>query len=101
MMNRFLNYVAFGQKLAFGAAFVLLTAAPGQAGLVTFAAFGADPAAITTERDDASRCLGRSRRHRSAGAFHPASFGGLRREINWDGVPDARADPNLLPGDSP
>ena len=25
------------------------------------------------------------------------SFGGLRREINWDGVPDARADPNALP----
>ena len=26
-------------------------------------------------------------------------FGGLRREINWDGVPDARADPNPLPAD--
>ena len=25
------------------------------------------------------------------------SFGGLRREINWDGVPDARAAPNNLP----
>src|SRR4051794_9320829 len=25
------------------------------------------------------------------------SFGGVRREINWDGVPDALADPNLLP----
>ena len=25
------------------------------------------------------------------------SFGGVRREINWDGVPDARADLNLLP----
>jgi hypothetical protein len=25
------------------------------------------------------------------------SFGGERREINWDGVPDAFADPNLLP----
>ena len=24
-------------------------------------------------------------------------FGGVRREINWDGVPDARADPNALP----
>src|SRR5262249_43234069 len=27
------------------------------------------------------------------------SFGGLRREINWDSVPDARADPNPLPAD--
>ncbi|UUZ55573.1 PEP-CTERM sorting domain-containing protein [Massilia sp. H-1] len=27
------------------------------------------------------------------------SFGGLRREINWDGVPGIFADPNLLPGD--
>ena len=25
------------------------------------------------------------------------SFGGVRRAINWDGVPEARADPNLLP----
>jgi len=25
------------------------------------------------------------------------SFGGLRREINWDGVPDASSDPNPLP----
>lgn len=28
----------------------------------------------------------------------PASFGSGRREINWDGVPDSLADPNLLPG---
>lgn len=27
------------------------------------------------------------------------SFGGERREINWDGVPDAFAAPNLLPAD--
>lgn len=27
------------------------------------------------------------------------SFGGLRREINWDGVPAGLADPNALPGD--
>ncbi|HEU4902532.1 MAG TPA: hypothetical protein VFT06_07055, partial [Flavisolibacter sp.] len=27
------------------------------------------------------------------------SFGGVRREINWDGVPDARSAPNNLPAD--
>lgn len=27
------------------------------------------------------------------------SFGGVRREINWDGVPDARSAPNPLPAD--
>lgn len=28
-----------------------------------------------------------------------ANFAGGRREINWDGVPDASSDPNLFPGD--
>jgi hypothetical protein len=27
------------------------------------------------------------------------SFGGVRREINWDGVPDMFSAPNLMPGD--
>ncbi|HVK13903.1 MAG TPA: VCBS repeat-containing protein [Gemmataceae bacterium] len=27
------------------------------------------------------------------------SFGGVRREINWDGTPDAKSSPNPLPGD--
>src|SRR5438067_1137312 len=27
----------------------------------------------------------------------PGRFGGVRREINWDGVPDARSAPNNLP----
>ncbi len=94
MMNRFLNYVAFGKKLALGFAFVLLTAASSQAGLVTFAAFGQDPAAITPTRDAFRAAVGGGT---VAGAN--GSFGGLRREINWDAVPDALADPHLLPAD--
>ncbi len=27
------------------------------------------------------------------------AFGGVRREINWDGTPDAKSSPNPLPGD--
>ena len=58
----------------------------------TFEAAGANPAAITAMRDDFRSALGGGT---VAGAN--GSFGGLRREINWDGVPDARSDPNALP----
>ena len=58
----------------------------------TFESAGANPAAITATRDAFRVAVG-------GGVFAGAngSFGGLRREINWDGVPDARSDPNLLP----
>ena len=58
----------------------------------TFESAGANPAAITATRDAFRVAVG-------GGAIAGAngSFGGLRREINWDGVPDARSDPNLLP----
>jgi hypothetical protein len=49
-------------------------------------------AAATTARDDFRTDLGGGT---VAGAN--GSFGGVRREINWDGVPDSFADPNLLP----
>lgn len=51
------------------------------AGSVTFSAAGANAAAIQTTVD----------------AFRTAL--GLRREINWDGVPDGFATPNNLPAD--
>jgi hypothetical protein len=93
MMN-LLNRVVPGRQVALGLAVVLLTAASSHAGLVTFAAFGADSAAITPTRDAFRAAVGGGT---VAGAN--GSFGGLRREINWDAVPDAKADPNPLPAD--
>ena len=56
---------------------------------VTFEAAGANAAAIMASRDAFRAAIGGGT---VAGAN--GSFGGVRREINWDGVPDAQADPN-------
>jgi hypothetical protein len=93
-MSRSLKCVAAGRPIALGFAVVVLTAATSQAGFVTFEAAGANAAAITPTRDAFRTAVGGGT---VAGAN--GSFGGLRREINWDGVPDAKADPNLLPAD--
>jgi hypothetical protein len=85
------------KRIILGAALAALLIAPlAWAGpiFVTFEASGANPAAITPTRDAFRAAVGGGT---VAGAN--GSFGGLRREINWDGVPDARADPNLLPAD--
>src|SRR5439155_12569177 len=55
-------------------------------------ATGPNAAAVTPARDAFRNDLGGGT---VAGAN--GSFGGLRREINWDGVPDALAAPNNLP----
>ena len=52
----------------------------------------ATPASITPTRDTFRTDLGGGT---TAGAN--GSFGGLRREINWDGVPATASTPNLLP----
>ena len=71
----------------------LLAPAVGAAPIITtFEAAGADAAAIMPTRDAFRVAIGGGT---VAGA--DGSFGGLRREINWDGVPDAVSDPNLLP----
>ena len=70
------------------------TAWAGPVNFTTFESAGANPAAITATRDAFRLAVGGGS---VAGAN--GSFGGLRREINWDGVPDARSDPNLLPAD--
>ena len=79
------------QMLAF--ALVLCgTAGNIYASAITFTAVGATPAAITPTRDAFRVAVG-------GGAVGGAngSFGGLRREINWDGVPDGFSAPSSLP----
>jgi hypothetical protein len=88
----FLNRVVHGLQIVLSFAFVLLAAASSHAGIVTFEAAGADATSITATRDAFRAAVGGGT---VAGAN--GSFGGLRREINWDAVPDARADPNPLP----
>jgi hypothetical protein len=61
---------------------------------VTYEAAGSDPASITGVRDAFRAAVGGGT---TAGAN--GSFGGLRREINWDGIPATSADPNLLSAD--
>jgi hypothetical protein len=65
-----------------------------RAAAVVRSAAGADPASITAARDQFRLDLGGGN---VAGAN--GSFGGVRREINWDGVPDAFSSPNTLPND--
>ncbi len=58
----------------------------------TFEAAGSNAAAITATRDAFRAAIGGGS---VAGAN--GSFGGLRREINWDGVPENVSDPNAMP----
>jgi len=59
---------------------------------IVFAATSTTVAGITTIRDDFRTAIGGG-----TVAGPNGSFGGVRREINWDGVPDALAAPNNLP----
>ena len=93
-MIRLIDLTDFRRRLAVGITLVTMTmsTASSEAGFVTFEAAGADPAAITPTRDAFRAAVGGG-----SVAGPNGSFGGLRREINWDGVPDARADPNPFP----
>lgn len=71
-----------------------LTVPSAWASFITFESAGANAAAITATRDAFRAAVGGGT---VAGAN--GSFGGLRREINWDGVPNGFADPNALPAD--
>jgi PEP-CTERM motif len=96
-MARHQNSSRFGRRFAILAALILpivAMAAPAYAVFVTFEAAGPDAAAITPTRDAFRAAIGGGT---VAGAN--GSFGGLRREINWDGVPAGFSDPNPLPAD--
>jgi hypothetical protein len=64
------------------------------ASFIVFEATGATPASITSTRDAFRTGVGGGT---VAGAN--GDFGGLRREINWDGVPAGTSDPSPLPTD--
>ena len=81
------------RHLALTGALMALMAGTSSAAFLTFESVGANPAAITPTRDAFRAAVGGG-----AVAGANGSFGGLRREINWDGVSDAFADPAALPG---
>lgn len=58
----------------------------------SFQSAGPHAADITAERDAFRLALGGGSTPGANG-----SFGGVRREINWDAVPNAKADPSFLP----
>ena len=72
--------------------FAVLTAAPAFSAPVVYTGAGANAGAITAVRDQFRLDVG-------GGVVAGANglFGGLRREINWDGVPDGFAAANNLP----
>jgi len=73
------------------AALVFSAASAASAAPVTFSAAGANSAAIQGQVDAFCSALG------TLNANVAGSFGSGRREINWDGVPDALSAPNNLP----
>lgn len=78
----------------FGLGALVLSAVTCSASSIVFEAAGPSAASITATRDAFRTAIGGGT---VAGAN--GDFGGVRREINWDGVPDFRADPNFLPPD--
>lgn len=76
------------------AAWVMVPNAWAVPSFTAFEGTAANAAGLTATRDAFRVAIGGGT---VAGAN--GSFGGLRREINWDGVPDVRSDPNAMPAD--
>ena len=76
-----------------GAALVLACVAPAAAHAAPVPVTAAGSAAVTTTVADFRTALGTN----NGSTAGPLDSG--RREINWDGVPDASSAPNLLPPD--
>jgi len=91
-MSQIPHGIVLGLRLTSCCLLVALTATISQAGFTIFESAGANPAAVTPTRDAFRAAVGGG-----AVAAPNGSFGGLRREINWDGVPDTFADSNALP----
>ena len=86
-MNLASRWTLAATLLASQAAFALPT-------FQVFEGVATNAAGLTPVRDNFRAAIGGGT---AAGAN--GSFGGLRREINWDGVPASRADPNFMPAD--
>jgi len=82
------------KRLSALASLIACLAAPAWADPLIYESIGATAAAITPMRDAFREAIGGGS---AAGAN--GSFGGLRREINWDGVPLAQSDPAALAAD--
>ena len=70
---------------------LLILSTPAAAAPIVFSASGANPAAIQPTVDVFRAALG------NLNPNQPVSFADGRREINWDGVPDAISAPNNFP----
>lgn len=87
------NFTGPSAFLSFACALVAGLGTAASATITTIEGAAATPAGLTPTRDAFRAAVG--------GGTVPGpngDFGGLRREINWDGVPNAFADPNALPG---